>query len=143
MVLEENKTIIRKFIEAVNNGSLDSLDDLIAQDFVYQTHQIRGLDVVKQVIQEEINGFPDLHIIIEDIIAEGDKVWIRLTETGTHTGKFRGLDPTGKKIAYTAVAIWRIVDGKVVEGWGVYDMLDYCRRLGVIDYKGFPDEVAT
>ena len=47
------------------------------------------------------------------------------------------------KIAYTAVTIWRVVNGKVVEGWGVYDMLDYYRRLGVIDYKGFPEEVAN
>lgn len=85
-------------------------------------------------------GFPDLHVTIEDIIAEGDKVWIRLTQTGTHTGKFRGLRPTGKKIKYTAVTIWRIVDGKVAEGWGIYDQLDYYKQLGVINYKGFPDE---
>ena len=144
MSLEENKAIICKVIEAVNKQNLALLDELIAPDFVYRTHtqQIQGLEVIKQVIEEESKGFPDLHVTIEDIIAEGDKVCVRLKETGTHTGEFRGLAPTGKKIKYTAVAIWRIVDGKVVEGWGVYDMLDYYKQLGVIEYKGFPDEVS-
>ncbi|MCW4037485.1 MAG: ester cyclase [Candidatus Bathyarchaeota archaeon] len=140
MSLEKNKAIIRKVIEAINKRNTAVLDELIAHDFIYRTHQMRGLDVIKQVVEEEVAGFPDLHVTIEDIIAEGDKVWIRLTETATHTGKFRGLRPTGRKITYTAVTIWRIVDGKVVEGWGVYDQLDYYQKLGVIDYKGFPDE---
>jgi len=143
MSLEENKAIIRRVIEAVNKQNLASLDELIAPDFVYHTHtqQIQGLEVLKQVIEDEIKGFPDLHVTIEDIIAEGDKVCVRLKETGTHIGEFRGLAPTGKKLSYTAITIWRIVNGKVVEGWGVYDMLDYYKQLGVIEYKGFPDEV--
>jgi len=140
--LEENKALISKVIEAVNGRNLALLDELIASDFVYHTdtQQIQGLEVMKQVIEEEINGFPDLHVAIEDVIAEGYKVCIRLKETGTHTGKFRGLAPTGKKINYTAITIWRIVNSKVVEGWGVYDMLDFYKQLGVIEYKGFPDE---
>ena len=142
MSLEENKALISKVIEAVNGRNLTLLDELIASDFVYHTdtQQIQGLEVMKQVIEEEINGFPDLHVAIEDLIAEGYKVCIHLKETGTHTGKFRGLAPTGKKINYTAITIWRIVNSKVVEGWGVYDMLDYYKQLGVIEYKGFPDE---
>ena len=142
MSLEENKALISKVIEAVNGRNLTLLDELIASDFVYHTdtQQIQGLEVMKQVIEEEINGFPDLHVAIEDVIAEGYKVCIRLKETGTHTGKFRGLAPTGKKINYTAITIWRIVNSKVVEGWGVYDMLDFYKQLGVIEYKGFPDE---
>ena len=142
MSLEENKAIIRKVIDAINTRSIALLDELIAHDFIYRRHQMRGLDVLKRVVEEEITGFPDLHVTIEDVIAEGDKVWIRLTETGTHTGTFRGLKPTGVKITYTAVTIWRIVEGKVVEGWGVYNQIDYYRQLGVIDYKGFPDEVS-
>ena len=142
MSLEENKAIIRNVIEAINERNLALLDELIAPDFVFHTdtQQIQGLEVMRQVIEEEINGFPDLHVAIEGVIAEGEKVCIRLKETGTHTGKFRGLTPTCKKINYTAITIWRIVNGKVVEGWGVYDMLDYYKQLGVIDYKGFPDE---
>lgn len=142
MSLEENKAIVRRILEAINTQNLASLDELVATNFVYHTptQQIQGLGVMKQVVEEEIKGFPDLHVTIEDIIAERDKVWIRLKETLTHTGEYRGVAPTNKKLTYTAVAIWRIVGGKVVEGWGVYDQMDFFTQLGVIDYKGFPDE---
>ena len=142
MSLEENKAIVRRVIGAVNTQNPASLDELVASDFVYHmpSQQIRGLDVMKQGVEEEIKGFPDLHLTIEDIIAEGDKVCVRLKETATHTGEFRGLAPTGKKITYTAVATWRIVDNKIVDGWGVYDQMDFFKQLGVIEYKGFPDE---
>lgn len=143
MSLEANKAVLRKVIEAINKRNLALLDELIAHDFSYPAYQIRGLEVMKQVIEAERKGFPDWHVTIEDIIAEGDRVWARLKETGTHTGEFRGLAPTGKKVTYMAVTIWRIVDGKIVEGWGVYDMLDYYKQLGVVEYKGFPDEVAS
>jgi steroid delta-isomerase-like uncharacterized protein len=140
--LEENKSIVRRVIEAIDRRNLALLDELIAPDFVYHTdtQQIQGLEVMKQVIEEEINGFPDLHVDIEDMIAEGDKVCIRLIETVTHTGEFRGLAPTNKKLTYTAVTFWRIVEGQVVEGWGVYDQMDFFKQLGVIEYKGFPNE---
>jgi len=142
MSLEENKTIIRKMIEAINKQNLASLDQLIATDFVYHMpmQQIQGLDVMKQGVEEEIQSFPDLHVTIEDIIAEGDKVWVRVKATGTHKGGFRGLAPTGKKITLTGVQIWRIVDGKVAERTSIYDQLNFLKPLGVIEYKGFPDK---
>ena len=103
---------------------------------------MQGLEVTKQVIKDEIKAFPDLHVTIEDIIAEGDKVCVRLQETATHTGEYRGLAPTGNKLSYTVVAIWRIVEGKIVEGWIVYDQMDFLKQLGVIEWKGFPDEIS-
>ena len=147
MSLEENKAIVCKLIDAINERNLAILGDLIAQDFCYyaQSHQIQGLNVIGQVIENEVKGFPDLHVIIEDMIAEGDKVWVRLEQTGTHTGEFRGLSPTGKKTKYATVAIWRIAKGKIIEGWGVYDMLEFYKQLGVIKYtekgkKLFPED---
>ena len=56
-------------------------------------------------------GFPDLYVSVEDITTEGEKVWDRVTVTGTHTGEYRGIPPTGKKITFTGIRIWRIVDG--------------------------------
>ena len=67
-------------------------------------------------------------------------MWDRVTVTATHRGEYRGLAPTGKKITFAGVRVWRIVDGKVVERWPIYDFLDFYRKLSVIDYKGFPDE---
>nr|MDO8079133.1 ester cyclase [Candidatus Freyarchaeota archaeon] len=86
-------------------------------------------------------GFPDFHGTIEDIIAEGDKGWIRFKGAGTHKGEYLGLAPTGKKVTMTAFTIYRIVENKVVEMRSVIDMLDFFKESGVIEYKGFPDGV--
>jgi len=79
-------------------------------------------------------SFPDSLWTIEDIIAEEDKVWARVTYAGTHIDEYLGLPPTGKKISYKSVTIKRVVDGKLVEGWTVNDMLDFLRQIGVIEY---------
>jgi predicted ester cyclase len=142
MSLEENKAVVRKMFEAINKQNLASLDELMAPDFVLHMHaqQARGWKVNRRVIEDEIKAFPNLHVTIEDIIAEGDKVCVRLRETGTHTGEYHGVAPTGNKLAYTVAAIWRIVEGKIVEGWIIYDQLDFLKQLGVIEWKGFADE---
>ena len=140
MSLEENKAIVRSLYEAYNKHNVALLDEFIAPDYVHHAQKLRGLESVKQYEAMIYKGFPDLHDTIEDIIAEGDKVWVRVKVTGTHTGEYRGLAPTGKKITVTYVGIYRVVNGKVVERWSVYDMLDFYKQLGVIEYKGFPDE---
>jgi len=139
--LEENKAIIRKVMETVNKRDLALLDELIAPDYVDATLQLKGLKGFKQSVTLLYEGFPNIHATIDDIIAEGDKVWDRVTLTATHTGEYRGLTPTGKKIAFKGVRIWRIVKSKVVERESFYDFLDFYKQLGVIEYKGFPDEV--
>ena len=142
MSLEENKTAVRKMIEAINQRNLDSLDALMAPDFVLHMNakRMQGRKAGKQVIEDETKAFPDLQVAIEDIVAEGDKVCVRLHETATHRGEYRGLAPTGNKLAYTVVAIWRLVEGQIVEGWIAYDQLDFLKQLGAIEWKGFPDE---
>ena len=141
MSLEENKAIVRNWYEAFNKRNLALAYELIAPNYINHTLQLRGREDVKKSITMLIKGFPDLHTTIEDIIAEGDKVWTLFTDTGTHTGEYRGLAPTGKKITFTGIRIWRIVDGKVVERTSVYDFLDLHKKLGVAEYKRFPDEV--
>ena len=133
MSLEENKAIVRKVVEAANKRNLDLMDEIVAPDFVDHKHQSRGLEALKQTVAMLYKSFPDFREKTEDIIAEGDKVWVRLTNTGTHAGEFRGLAPTGKKFTITSVDIWRIANGKVVEGWSVSDELDFLKKLGVIE----------
>jgi len=140
MSLEENKAIVRRLAEAINERDLTLLDDLMAPDFVDHDLQLRGLESFKKYEATFIKGFPDIHLTIKDIITKGDKVWIRIEGTGTHTGEFRGLAPTGKKCKIIVVHIYRIFNGKVVENWNVDDFLDCYKQLGVIEYKGFPDE---
>jgi C-1 hydroxylase len=138
--LEENKAIVRHFLEALNKQDLSSLSDFVAPDYLDHTNQFQGLDSVKQAITTVYKGFPDFHVTIEDIIAEGEKVWVRETETGTHRGEYQGIAPTGKKMTFTCVDTFKIVDGKIAEAWHVYDFLEFYRQLGVIDYKGFLEE---
>ena len=142
MSLEENKALVRSLYEAFNKHNPALLDEFIAPDFVHHTQQLRGLESYKQYETMVYKGFPDLHDTIEGIIAEGDKVWVRVKVTGTHAGEYRGLAPTGKKITVTYVGIYRIVEGKIVERWSVYDLLEFYKQLGVIEYKGFPEEVS-
>jgi hypothetical protein len=140
MPLEKNKAIISKVMETVDKRDLSLLDELIAPDYVDTTLQLKGLEGFKQSVALLYEAFPDIHVTIDEIIAEGDRVWDRVTLTATHTGEYRGLAPTGKKIAFKGVRIWRIVDDKVVERESFYDFLDFYKQLGVIEYKGFPDE---
>ena len=147
MSLEKNKDIFRKGIEAIFKGDLSVVDDIIAPDYVDHSNPIRGPEGVKQFYTMFFKGFSDVHRTIEDIVAEGDKVWLRSTITGTHTGEYLGFPPTGRKITMTGVNIYRIVDGKVVEGWSVNDMLDLFKQLGIVEYtekgkKIFPENVS-
>ena len=144
MSLEENKAIVRRFIEAYNKRNLDLIDDFVAPDYVDHTNKV-DREGLKQLFNMGLTAFPDWHETIEDIIAEGDKVWVRLAYTGTHKGEFMGLAPTGKKITSKAVDIYRIVNGKHVEGRFVTDQLDFLIQLGVIEYtekgkKLFPED---
>jgi len=142
--LEENKAKVRKVIEvAINKQNLDLLDDLSAPDYFDHTHQL-NLEGVKQFMNMLFKAFPDWHETIEDIIAEGDKVWVYVKGTGKHTGEYRGIAPTGKKTTGIGVNIYRIVNGKFVEGWAVEDWMDFLKQLGIIEYtekgkKLFPD----
>ena len=144
--LEENKVIVRKAIEALNRQDLSLLDDFFSPDYVVHTYQIRGLDEFKQYYARLYKGFPDWHETIEDLIAEGDKVCVRLTiNTGIHTGEFRGIAPTGKKSTHKAIQIWQIIDGRVMKKESIYDQLDFLKQLGIIEIteKGkqlFPEE---
>jgi len=141
MTLEENLEIGRKMMEAVNKKDLGLLDDLVIPEYVNKQLKVRSREDLKQILRRQYSGFPDVHRTLEDIIADKDTVWIRVTITGTHTGEYRGIAPTGKKYVMDAVPHYRIVDGKIVEGWSVWNPLDLFKQLGVIEYKGFPDEV--
>ena len=133
MSLEENKAIVRRFVEAYNRRNLDLFDDLLAPDYVDHTSKV-GVEGLKQLMNMAFKAFPDLHETIEDIIAEGDKVWVRITFTGTNTGEWLGFAPTGKKVTSKNVDTYRIVNGKLAEYWNVTDASDFNRQLGIIEY---------
>ena len=148
MSLEENKAIVRKFVEVVfGKRNWDLLDDLLAPDYVDPDYpQLQGLEGLKQMMNMYLKAFPDWHETIEDIIAEGDKVWVLLAATGTHKGEFMGLAPTGKKITIRTIDIYRIANGKIAWGRRVPTPdLAFFKQLGVVEYteqgkKLFPED---
>jgi len=152
MSIEKNKAIIRKLFEAENKRNLAILDELIAPDFIEGRNtpfELRGPEGYKQFVTMLFKGFPDWHETIEDIIAEGDKICVLLKATATHTGEWNFLGvtlvPTGEKITYMAVNIWRVVNGKIVERKTVSDLLAFLTQLGLIEptekgKKLFPSE---
>jgi predicted ester cyclase len=140
MSTEENKALSRRVIEEIFNKQNPALvDELIDTNFV--DHGIagkgfKGPEGFKQYVTTFITAFPDLHLTIDDMVAEGDKVALRLTARGTHKGDFMGIDPTGKQITAPGIVIQRIADNKFVEAWLVNDNLGMMQQLGVVPIMG-------
>jgi len=130
------KALTRRFIEEWNKGkaaAMAVIDEMYATDFVsHGDEDIRGIKNVKQSTSEEFSAFPDLHLTIDDMVAEGDKVAARITMTGTHKGEYMGAPPTNKKITIRAITIERFAGGKIVEEWGMYDTLGLMQQLGLV-----------
>ena len=78
------------------------------------------------------SAIPDLRVVVEDIIAEGDKVAVRYTLEGTHEGELFGVPPTGKRVSIKSISVERVSDGKIIEHWRVTDSLDMMQQLGAI-----------
>ncbi|MGW4995940.1 ester cyclase, partial [Streptomyces mirabilis] len=123
-VEERNKKTIRRVFDAfVNQGDFSVVDE------IYSPHMIdhqplpgapEGLEGVRYTIAGLREGFPDLHVTIEDMSAHGDHVVIHNTWRGTHLGDFLGAPPTGQAIEFTGVVVWRLLaDGLIAERWGI------------------------
>jgi steroid delta-isomerase-like uncharacterized protein len=111
------------------------IDEFVEPDAQIRTElpvDARGAQLLKEVFGRLIRAFPDLHITVEDLIAEGDKVVSRNTVTGTHQGEYMGIPPTGKSITYNEIFIMRFAGGRIAETWGVVDVLSQMRQLGAI-----------
>jgi steroid delta-isomerase-like uncharacterized protein len=128
----ENKAVSANFIEEVFNlGNYEAFDDFLADDFV--AHLGAGSNdraEFIEMVKAYRTGFPDYDCIVEDQVAEGDKVVTRWTFQGTQTGEVMGIPPTGKRVSVTGVAIDRIVDGKMVEAWLEMDVHRMLQDLG-------------
>ncbi len=139
MSVEENKAVVRRFIEAGNNIQGDTskiqafIDEFIASNHIHHTPTgDTNLEQTTQFYNMVFTAFPDLMYTINDIVAEGDRVVIRVTNTATHKGVFQGIPPTGKQISFTGVDIFRVTDGKIQEEWSSPDVLGLMQQLGAI-----------
>jgi steroid delta-isomerase-like uncharacterized protein len=132
---EQNKALVRRgFEEGVNQRKLSTFDEIIAPNYVNYSMPtpMPGPEGLRQVISMFLAAFPDMQVTMETVIAEADKVAARGYFTGTHTGDFMNIPPTGKPIHVSYIDMWRIEDGKAVENWVQMDMMGLMQQLGVI-----------
>ena len=138
MLSDTNKTVSRRFLEEVwNKRNMAVLNEIIANDHVNSgPGTLPGLPTgpegAKQFVTMYLNAFPDVHFTIDEQIAEGDKVVTRWTAHGTHKGELVGIPATGKSSTVTGINVERIVNGKIVESWGIFDQFGMMQQLGVI-----------
>jgi steroid delta-isomerase-like uncharacterized protein len=135
MSTAENIMLVHRFFEELwNQGNLDAADELLASGHVhhFSDEDIIGPEGLKSLVTWLRTAFPDNHTSIDDVVAEGDKVVVRFTNRGTHQGEGMGIPPTGKRVVYTGIDIFRIEDGRIVERWGEVDGLGLGQQLGTV-----------
>ncbi len=123
---EANKAIARRVYDIVSTGDLGRAREIVDQDasdneLLPNDPPAKLIDTFKETFAEAREGFPDLSITVEDVMAEGDRVAARVTMRGTHRGEFQGIAPTGKRVEVRAIDMFRISNGKIVEHWGHAD----------------------
>jgi len=136
---EEIKAGTRRFVEEVwNRGNLALVDQSVAAECVYRgpAWDVHDPEGFKKVVTASRSAFPDLHLSIDDIIGEGDKVVTRWILRGTHKGDLMGIAPTGKQVTIWGINIERNANGKRVEEWEAWDVLGLMQQLGVIPPRG-------
>lgn len=134
-----NTATYKRLHDAANSGDLEliskTVDEVFHPDAVFHTPapmDATAPQVVKSAWEMLLRAFPDIHVTIEDVITERDKVVLRNTVTGTHQGGYRGLPATGKSITYNEIFIVRFAEGRIAEVWGIVDVFSQLQQLGAI-----------
>ena len=135
MSTEENKAIVRGYFEQVQQANWDDLKKFVALDLINHESKATqlGLETHKSALRSIRGTFPDQQVVIDDMIAEGDKVVVRTRLCGTHQGSalptFRGIRPEGRPVEWKFIHIFRLRDGKIVEHWAEHDGLAVRQQL--------------
>ena len=141
MGVDENKALVRRFFaEAWDKGNVSVAHDTFADDYV--RHDLRPSQTLPgpagqaKIAADIRQAFPDLRFAVDLVLGEDDLVAARWTATGTHTGPWGALEPTGKRATFSGVNIFRIVGGKVVEIWNHRDDLGLMTQIGIPVFAG-------
>ena len=131
---EEMKSRIDKYLEIWNDGNLSLCDELLSPENVRHTvdrqEDIIGIEAFNEYVTSFRTGFPDINVTLDELIIKGDKLVGRWTFTGTNTGPFGELPPTGKKVKFSGVEVGHWADGKVIEQWQFYNQAAVLTQLG-------------
>ncbi len=124
----------RYFADIWNRGDLNAIDALVAPDALGHASglTLEGTPVLRQRVTTTRAAYPDLRFTVEDVISEGDKVVVRWSFIGTHTGEYMGYAGTGRAVSVTGINIFRMTNGKIVELWTNGDDLGELQQLGLI-----------
>ena len=136
MPANDNKALVRRFYQEIDDGNLEAVDDLVAEDYLDHSPPpfpgiAPGREGLKQAFRIFWDATPGRHDI-EDQVAEGDKVVTRLTAHGVHQRDLPGIPATGRQVTMTATVIYRIDNGKIAEKWSDKDVLGFLQQLGVL-----------
>ena len=140
----ENKVLCRRWFEEVwNKGREAAIDELLAADgLAYglgeRGQALRGPEPFKGFYRVFRGAFPDLHLTIDDMLAEGDKVLVRFSGTGTHQGDHLGVPATRRPVTFTGMTLVRCQDGKLVEGWNNFDLYGLLTQVGAVPLVKVP-----
>jgi len=146
---ENNKSLVRRwFREVWNEGREATIDELFAETGVAyglgdREGEVRGPAALKPFVRNLRSTLPDLHISIQDIMAEEDKVMVRVQLEGTHTGSGLGVPPSGRKVRVAGIVVIRISKGQFVEGWNSWDQLGLLRQIGSLPTAPGEDQFLT
>lgn len=129
----EYKDLVHRYYEALwNRWDIALADDLLTESVTFRGSlgvSVRGRAGFKEYVRTVRRAFPDFHNRIEELIAEGDRVVARLTYTGTHRGELFGIGPSGRRVSYAGVALFRVVDGRIAGGWVLGDVHGLVQQL--------------
>jgi steroid delta-isomerase-like uncharacterized protein len=132
----ENKTLVRRWFEEVwNKGRAAAIDELLAPNGVVHGlgEDMQGPAAFKPFHAAYRDAFPDVRIELEDLLAEGDKVAFRWSATATHRGNGLNFAATNRPVRFSGMGIIRVENGKLVEGWNIFDQLGMMQQLGVVN----------
>ena len=126
-----NKAMVRKlFDEWINKKNLAAIDEMVAPNYVsHESGEDTDVEGTKRFLAALFTAFPDIHITVEDVVCEGDKVVVRNIWRATDTGGFAGMSPTRKRVVIEGIVMWRIENGKLAERWAVIDYRSLMRQL--------------
>lgn len=129
------KALVRDHFAAINDRDRAAVADLHADDVVVHSggRELNGIEAVIADWWAQLEALPDLEDRVEMLIAEGDRVAVRYTTTGTHEGAFLGIEPTGETVTITSMAVARVADGQIVEWWNHPDRFGLFEQLGLVD----------
>jgi steroid delta-isomerase-like uncharacterized protein len=132
---QSHKEVIYRFIdEAINKGNHSVLDELLHPNYIFRSSDqvIKGAQALKGFFAALRNAFPDLHLNIDDLLVEDEKLVSSFTLTGTHEAEFMGIPTTGNSINIHGMVLSRFREGKIIEEWEVLDQLTLLQQLGVV-----------